>query len=283
MARLAKCAGRYEGMSLSCIRKCSAYDSVEMTESVNSIVSLASGRELTVEERTLLNVAYRNAIGVRRDSLRIIHLYEERETYEPRLQLLKPLRNKLESEVDKFCEDILRIFVRMIPLASRESKGYYHKWYVVRYISVAMIDIKQRSGDFHRYIAESTYGERRDDNVKKSMMSYEAAKEIIHADLPPTDAFRLSLALDYSLLYHDVLHDIDTSFSITKQAFDGAAVGLLASSLSAESYRSSTEMMQMLGSNLGIWVNLLHGDVSPSRTQSYSTSESQSESDEGAA
>ncbi|CAL5433800.1 unnamed protein product [Camellia sinensis] len=64
MAKLAEQAERYEEM-------------VEFMEKVSSTV--VESEELTVEERNLLSVAYKNVIGARRASWRIISSIEQKQ------------------------------------------------------------------------------------------------------------------------------------------------------------------------------------------------------------
>ncbi|XP_022895292.1 14-3-3-like protein [Olea europaea var. sylvestris] len=63
MAKLAEQAERYE----------------EMVEYMEKVVTAVDGDELTVEERNLLSVAYKNVIGARRASWRIISSIEQKE------------------------------------------------------------------------------------------------------------------------------------------------------------------------------------------------------------
>ena len=60
LAKLAEQAERYE----------------EMVENMKAVAS--SGQELSVEERNLLSVAYKNVIGARRASWRIVSSIEQR-------------------------------------------------------------------------------------------------------------------------------------------------------------------------------------------------------------
>ena len=63
MAKLAEQAERYD----------------EMVEEMKKVATLVHDQELSVEERNLLSVAYKNVIGARRASWRIISSIEQKE------------------------------------------------------------------------------------------------------------------------------------------------------------------------------------------------------------
>ena len=91
-------------------------------------------RDLTVEERNLLSVAYKNAIGARRASWRIVTSIEQKEESkgnEAQVAMIMGYREKIETELAKICEDILEVLSKhLIPSAqSGESKVFYHKMY----------------------------------------------------------------------------------------------------------------------------------------------------------
>lgn len=95
----------------------------------------SSDQELTVEERNLLSVAYKNVIGARRASWRIVSSIEQKEESkgnETQVTMIKSYRSKIEEELGKICEDILDVLDKhLIPsAASGESKVFYHKMYV---------------------------------------------------------------------------------------------------------------------------------------------------------
>jgi len=102
----------------------------EMVENMKSVAS--SDQELTVEERNLLSVAYKNVIGARRASWRIVSSIEQKEESkgnEAQVSMIKAYREKIEAELAKICEDILEVLEKhLIPsAASGESKVFYHK------------------------------------------------------------------------------------------------------------------------------------------------------------
>jgi len=93
------------------------------------------GGELTVDERNLLSVAYKNVVGTRRASWRIISSIEQKEESkgsDKHVGTIRDYRNKIESELEKVCQDVLDVLDEsLIPNAvSGESKVFYHKMYV---------------------------------------------------------------------------------------------------------------------------------------------------------
>jgi 14-3-3 protein epsilon len=134
LAKLAEQAERYEGAChvSNSGRFCVAYLLFlsEMVENMKRVAS--SDQELTVEERNLLSVAYKNVIGARRASWRIVSSIEQKEESkgnEAQVSMIKGYREKIESELAKICEDILDVLDKhLIPsAASGESKVFYHK------------------------------------------------------------------------------------------------------------------------------------------------------------
>lgn len=124
---------------------------------------------------------------------------------------------------------------------------------------VPVDNIYERAGDFHRYIAEFATGEKLNENADKSDSSYLAATEIILADLPPAHGDRLALALDHSLLYHDITNDIKRSIEITKSAYDDAVDDNIISSDAHQMLPRPALLMQLLENNLKIWSDILYG------------------------
>jgi len=103
-----------------------------MVEAMKKVASLDV--ELTVEERNLLSVAYKNVIGARRASWRIISSIEQKEENkgaEGKLEMIRQYRSQVEKELRDICADILGVLDKhLIPCASTgESKVFYYKMY----------------------------------------------------------------------------------------------------------------------------------------------------------
>lgn len=64
-------------------------------------------KTLTNEERNLLSVAYKNLVGSRRSSWRVVSSVEQKASDEARKELAKEYREKIEAELKDICKDVL--------------------------------------------------------------------------------------------------------------------------------------------------------------------------------
>jgi 14-3-3 protein epsilon len=195
-------------------------------------------QELTVEERNLLSVAYKNVIGSRRASWRVVTSIEQKGDPE-KMTIIKDYKAKIESELVGICNDILSIIEEsLIPNStSEEAKVFYYKM----------------KGDYHRYLSEFQTGDTRKESAGAALDAYQAASGIASSDLPPTHPIRLGLALNFSVFYYEILNSPDKACQIAKQAFDDAIAEL--DTLNEESYKDSTLIMQLLRDNLTLWTS----------------------------
>lgn len=128
---------------LRALMRSAVFPRAEMVDNMKSVAS--ADQELTVEERNLLSVAYKNVIGARRASWRIVSSIEQKEETKgnnTQVTMIKGYREKIESELAKICEDILEVLEKhLIPsAASGESKVFYHKMCVTpQFIFIVII------------------------------------------------------------------------------------------------------------------------------------------------
>ncbi|KAH9575547.1 hypothetical protein CY35_01G116000 [Sphagnum magellanicum] len=218
----------------------------EMVDAMKKVAKLDV--ELTVEERNLLSVGYKNVIGARRASWRILSSIEQKEESkgnEENVTRIKEYRHKVEEELAKICNDILSIIDQhLIPSSSTgESTVFYYKM----------------KGDYYRYLAEFKTGNERKEAADQSLKAYEAASSTAVTDLAPTHPIRLGLALNFSVFYYEILNSPERACHLAKQAFDEAIAEL--DTLSEESYKDSTLIMQLLRDNLTLWTSDLQDDA----------------------
>ncbi|XP_057504972.1 14-3-3-like protein GF14 kappa [Actinidia eriantha] len=232
MSKLAEQAERYEEM-------------VNFMEKL--VVGSTPAGELTVEERNLLSVAYKNVIGSLRAAWRIVSSIEQKEESrknDDHVVLVKDYRSKVETELSNVCAGILKVLdSNLVPSATTsESKVFYLKM----------------KGDYHRYLAEFKVGDERKEAAEDTMNSYKAAQDVALADLAPTHPIRLGLALNFSVFYYEILNSSDKACSMAKQAFEEAIAEL--DTLGEESYKDSTLIMQLLRDNLTLWTSDMQQD-----------------------
>jgi len=215
----------------------------EMVKYMKDVVQL--GGELSLDERNLLSVAYKNVIGARRASWRIISSIEQKESsrgHKAQVTKIQYYRQKVEAELAEVCNDVLKLLDESLIKEAKtaESKVFYNKM----------------KGDYHRYLAEIAPVEQRKASADAALESYKTATEIAVAHLPPTGPIRLGLALNFSVFYYEILNSPDRACHLAKQAFDDAIAEL--DTLSEENYKDSTLIMQLLRDNLTLWTSDLN-------------------------
>jgi len=215
----------------------------DMVHFMNKLVNM--GGELTVEERNLLSVAYKNVIGSRRESLRTLAYLKGREEVEKFAELMSKYRNKIEAELSKICHEVIELLdTKLISSTSAsDAKVFY-------------LTLK---GDYYRYLAEFLEGDARKGVAQDALKAYSSAHEIAEKELMPTHPIRLSLSLNFSVCYYEILESPDKARELAKKAFDDAIAKL--EDLNEEAYKDSTLIMQLLRDNLTLWTAGADGDA----------------------
>jgi len=224
MAKLAEQAERYD----------------EMVNEMKQVAEKTT-EDLSLEERNLLSVAYKNVVGARRASLRIIGSIEtkEQEKGSTNVQLVKTYKAKVEQELNTICEDILNLLDSSLIDRAKTS-------------SEATVFYLKMKADYYRYLAEFAAGSVKTDHAGSAEAAYKEATEKA-ADLAPTHPIRLGLALNHSVFLYEVQGKSTTACELAKLAFDDAIAEL--DTLDEESYKDSTLIMQLLRDNLTLWTS----------------------------
>jgi len=218
----------------------------EMVAAIKKVATtLAEGEGLSVEERNIFSVAYKNVIGSRRAAWRIVSSILKKEEEKPekiemRVRQAKSLCEKVEREMNDICNDCLNVIDKhLIPSAAAdgESKTFYYKM----------------KGDYHRYMAEYSTSEARQKAAEASLQAYQAASEVSSKELKSTHPIRLGLALNYSVFYYEILNSPEKACQIAKMAFDDAINQL--DSIDEDEYKDATLIMQLIRDNLTLWTS----------------------------
>ncbi|THD21056.1 14-3-3 protein epsilon [Fasciola hepatica] len=211
----------------------------EMVKVMNEVAKMPG--EMSVEERNLLSVAYKNVIGARRSSWRMLNSIEQKDGDEnsAKQQALKLMQEHIEKELEEICSSILSLLdEHLIPSSvSAECKVFFYKM----------------KADYYRYLAEFQVGEKRNKTAEQSLVAYKTASDIATADLPATNPIRLGLSLNFSVFYYEILNTPERACKLANDAFHSATAEL--DTLANDSFKDSTLIMQLLRDNLTLWTS----------------------------
>ncbi|XP_011440318.1 14-3-3-like protein 2 isoform X2 [Crassostrea angulata] len=214
----------------------------DMADAMKKLVE--NYKPLTNEERNLLSVAYKNVVGARRSSWRVISSIESKtDSSEKKQVIASAYRTKITEELKNICNDVLQLLDSIIKNddnekeKDNESRVFYLKM----------------KGDYFRYLAEVSDGEQYQAVVKKSEDAYKEAYKNANDSMAPTHPIRLGLALNYSVFHYEIMNKPDEACKLAKRAFDDAIAEL--DTLNEESYKDSTLIMQLLRDNLTLWTS----------------------------
>jgi len=211
----------------------------EMKVSMKKIVN--EKKKLAKEERNLLSVAYKNVVGSRRASWRVLTSIQDQSDTEVQAKkhLVVKYRQEIENELEEICNDILDLLDKVLLAAdeiSDEAQVFYYKM----------------KGDYLRYLAEvqtATAGGS-GDAAPKAKTAYEQAWSAAKV-LKATNPIKLGLALNFSVFHYEILSRQDSACTLAKEAFDTAVTEL--DKLEGNDYKDATLIMQLLRDNLTLW------------------------------
>jgi len=223
-AKISEAAERYEDMC-SFLRKL-----VEM--------KCQKDDKLSVDERNLLSVAYKNVVGAKRQSWRML---TQGNFDDLSKEVLDSYKGIVEKELETICLEVIALLDLTTEVSRKIKDSESAKEDLVFY--------QKMSGDYYRYLSEFMPS---DTNHGKAKTFYEEATKAAD-DLPETHPTRLGLALNYSVCCYEILDKKDLACEIAKKAFDTAIDKL--DMLNDDSYKDSTLIMQLLRDNLTLWTS----------------------------
>ena len=214
----------------------------EMIEFVRAFISKEQV-ELSVEERNILSVAYKNVVGNRRTAWRVLNSIEQKESRrgnEENKSRASAYKEKVEAELRSFCREILRVIDSDLLPHTNDPEG-----------KVFFLKMK---GDYHRYVCEFAQGQYKDESSKSAQECYQQAYDRAVTDLDSTHPTRLGLALNFSVFKYEILQQQSEACTMAQKAFDDAIQNL--ENLTDESaYKDSTMILQLIRDNLSLWTS----------------------------
>jgi len=236
MAKLAEQAERYEDMT--------AY----MMQGVKD----KTGDDITIEERNLISVGYKNLMSARRTAHRIT----KQQIDEDMIQIDESLKSVATAQANEYKDKISGELKVLIDKVVDEVVKKFTSGPLKATDSEVLVFFKKMEGDYNRYGAEVTEGSDRESFTSRADAAYKEATEMCFTGteeqhLPPTNPIRLGLALNYSVFMYEILEKQEEASNMAKDAFDTAIQKL--DELSEDQYRDSTLIMQLLKDNKELW------------------------------
>jgi hypothetical protein len=197
------------------------------------VLAAADGPDLTHDERNLLSVAYKNAVGARRAAWRAISIDDQYPA-----SATMAFAQKIEDELQALCSGILDLLERILikhPLCTEDAMVFYRKM----------------AGDYYRYLAEFSLEEDLSLYQDKSSQYYREAMEIAVKIMTPSDPIRLGLALNYSVCLYEIMKRREEACALAKRAYDEAL--LIMNDSDQHQYKDAKLILNLLRDNLSLW------------------------------
>lgn len=222
---------------------------------------------LSQEERNMLSVAYKNVVGAKRSSWRVMSsiVTKEREKAdnEEKTNLANEYRHTIEKELTSTCDEVLKLLAEhLVPsvvaaLNKKEDKKEREEFVEAKIFYMKM------TGDYYRYKVEvdDKNGGDGSSAKKDADAAYMEAMKLANGEgegcedvkLKSTHPIKLGLALNYSVFHYEIQDDPSKACELAKKAFDEAIADL--DTLNEDSYKDSTLIMQLLRDNLTLWTS----------------------------
>jgi hypothetical protein len=244
LARIAEVGERYEDM-------CNLMKRLVIWAKKND-------KELTVEERNLLSVAYKNIIMPRREAWRRLDYSESQQDHNSKMEpFVTQFKANIKAELNLVCHEVIHTLEEYLIKDNAVMKEEEDS----NVVQTQVFYLKML-GDYWRYQAEFLV----DDSValekakREADLNYGQAMKLstsknsnMQEKLKPTDPIRLGLALNYSVCYYEILKEQSKACDLAKDAFDKAIQQL--DTLDETDYKDSTLIMQLLRDNLTLWTS----------------------------
>mmetsp|Transcript_9759 Transcript_9759/g.17183 ORF Transcript_9759/g.17183 Transcript_9759/m.17183 type:complete len:396 (-) Transcript_9759:37-1224(-) len=151
------------------------------------------------------------------------------------------LLHKVHGELEDLCFELIELvrgLLQHVPASDTEAKVVYLK--IV--------------GDYYRYLSESTSDGRRKSFITEAGVFYSEALELAEAHLEPSSPLRLSLALNTSVFYFEILNTRFKACELAKTTYDSAIVSLKGAD--EDRYKEAFMLLDLLRVNLTQWTAL---------------------------
>lgn len=198
--------------------------------------------KLSLDERNILSNGFKNIIGSKRSSWRLLQNLEKKEEKkgnEANFQSVNDVKTKVENEMRKICDDVQDVLDKHLLPSAKDAE------YKVFYLKL--------KGDYFRYRAEFTNSKEHEDSCNKAEAVYKEAYDLAEREIPISHSTRLGLALNYSVFFYEIKNKREEACNIAKNSFE-EAIKIL-DDLERNKAKDTILIIQLLKENLILWNN----------------------------
>lgn len=214
-----------------------------ISESVERFPDMAAAMKKVVEqqqplsnkERNLLSVAYKNVVGSRRSSWRVISSISESESGKFPVE---EMRAKIKKELENVCAEVLTLLKKYLIPNEKQADGQLFYW--------------KMFGDYFRYLAEVREGSAREEAVNEAEAAYEEANKMA-TSLPVVHPIRLGLALNRSVFYYEIKNQPEEACALARASFNEGIKYI--DEAKDEAHKDGGLILQLLRDNLTLWTS----------------------------
>lgn len=191
--------------------------------------------DLTVDERNLVSVAYKNEVTTRRSAWRAISTIASNSKYEQYESVLKKYNDQIVGEMESICTEVCDLVDEFNKNAGEaESKVFFLKM----------------KGDYYRYMAEVTTGSKLEEFKTAALNAYKQAEKEA-GTLMVSHPIRLGLALNFSVFYFEIMNEPKKACELAKQTFENAINSI--DDMNEDEYKDAAMILQLLKDNITLW------------------------------
>lgn len=200
-----------------------------------------------------MSVAYKNVVGMKRNSRRLLHTSEKKEMNKDQGEeclcpgnaaRIKTYREKVENELKGPCFDVIKLIDDVLEPNSKddpESNVFYLKM----------------KGDYYRYLCEFLTGDEKQQNSDQALAAYQSALDVASENMKVCDPVRLGLALNFSVFHYEIREEPEKACEMAKKAFNDAINSM---EDNQGDYKDATLILQLLKDNISLWTTEMPDD-----------------------
>jgi 14-3-3 protein epsilon len=202
--------------------------------------AIDAGPVLTVDQRNLLSLAYKNAITAQRNGLRYLANLLDRDEAKAsqfRLSQLQGFRRELTEELDRYCHDLVQLVdTKLLPACDgADARVFYVKL----------------KADYWRYISENKSGADKAKSADEAKSCYEEAIAIARDGIKPWIPGHLGLILNYSVYLYEIVGLEREAIELAQKTHEECSDSI--SNNGPEAFREATKILLLLRENVALW------------------------------